>query len=62
MYVGSSRVCGWRKTKRFYGYLCSFRIDCTLIDDGVATVQRAEGLVSIYTVIEVDTMVRRTLG
>ena len=61
-YVASGLVCGWRETERFYGYSCSFRIDCTPIDDGVAAMQRAEGLVSIHTVIEVDTMFRRSLS
>ena len=62
MYVTSGLVRRWRETERFYGYPCSFRFDCTPIDDGVTAVQWAEGLVSIYTVIEVDTMFRRTLG
>jgi len=62
MYVASGLVCRWGKTERFYGYPCSFRIDCALVDDGMAAVQRAERLVSIHTVIEVDTMFRRSLG
>ena len=62
MYVASGLVCGWRETERFYGYPCSFRTNCTLVDNGVAALQRAEGFVSIHMVIEVDTMFRRSLG